>query len=384
VDFTENPDLLAMPQNRPLEGLRVLDLSRVMSGPFAGRILADLGADVVKVELPGADLSQLYGKVTRGRSGFYAQLNAGKRSIVLDLRLPGDVARLLDLAAVCDVLVENFRPGVLDRFGAGWPALSAVNERLVMLSISGFGQDGPRRPAYAPIIHAEAGFIHRQADISGDPPADIAFALADSLAGLHGTIAVLAALRLRDRTGTGQHIDLSMLDAMLATDDYTHYGIDDHPVWPARGETWDAPGGPILISSDRRHTWRQLRTCFGVTDPVPDAPLGDKLRARAEIIAGWIAGHRDRDSLKRDLETADLVWADIRPGQDALREAAGRGAIVEVTDSDGERRPVVRMPYRFSAAASGPARGVPATGEHTKDVFEEWTHPRVDKAHEAP
>jgi len=158
----------------------VLDLSRALSGPFAGRILADLGADVVKVELPGADIAQTYGKVTRGRSGLYAQLNAGKRSIVLDLRLPGDVARLLDLAGVCDVVVENFRPGILDGFGAGWPALSAVNERLVMLSISGFGQDGPEasRPAYAPIIHAESGLIGRQADVSKGPPADIALALA--------------------------------------------------------------------------------------------------------------------------------------------------------------------------------------------------------------
>ncbi len=160
---------------RPLDGLRVLDLSRALSGPFAGRILADLGADVVKAELPGADITQAYGKVTRGRSGLYSQLNVGKRSVVLDLRQPGGVARLLDLAAACDVVVENFRPGVLDRFGAGWPALSAVNPGLVMLSISGFGQDGheSERPAYAPIIHAEAGLIGRQANISGGPPADI-------------------------------------------------------------------------------------------------------------------------------------------------------------------------------------------------------------------
>ena len=190
------------------------------------------------------------------------------------------MARLFDLAAACDVLVENFRPGVLDRFGAGWPALSAVNPRLVMLSISGFGREGEdaERAAYAPVIHAEAGLIGRQADITGDPPADIAFALADALAGLHGTIAILAALRLRDRTGTGQHIDLSMLEAMLATDDYTHYSIDEHPVRPARGEVWPAPGGPILISADRRYLWRQLKTCFGVADPDPDAPLEEKLR----------------------------------------------------------------------------------------------------------
>ena len=252
---------------------------------------------MVKVEIPGADIAQTYGKVVRGRSGLYSQLNAGKRSVLLDLRQPGDVARLLDLAAACDVVIENFRPGILDGYGAGWAELSAVNPRLVMLSISGFGQDGPEasRPAYAPVIHAEAGLIGRQAEVSGQPPADLALALADSLAGLHGTIAVLAALRLREATGTGQHIDLSMLEAMLATDDYTHYAIEDHPVWPARGEAWDAPGGPLLVASDRRHLWRQLKTHFGLADPDPDAPLAAKLEARAQTIAAWIAGHEERD-----------------------------------------------------------------------------------------
>ena len=366
-------------QTRPLDGLRVLDLSRAVSGPFAGRILADLGADVVRAELPGTDVTQAFGKVTRGRSGLYSHVNAGKRSILLDLHQPGDVARLLDLAAACDVLVENFRPGVLDRFGAGWPALSAVNPRLVMLSISGFGREGDDagRPAYAPVIHAEAGLIGRQADITGEPPADIAFALADALAGLHGTIAVLAALRLRDHTGTGQHIDLSMLEAMLATDDYTHYSIDEQPVRSARGEIWPAPGGPILISADRRYLWRQLKTCFGVADPDPDAPLEDKLRVRAGVMADWFAAHPDRDALKRDLESARLPWADIRHAGDVLAAAsvAGRDTVVEVTDGDGKRRSVARMPYRFSDAASGPVRGVPEPGEHTDDVLRDWTTP---------
>ena len=362
---------------RPLDGLRVLDLSRAVSGPLAGRILADLGADVVRAELPGTDVTQAFGKVTRGRSGLYSHVNAGKRSILLDLHQDADVSRLLDLAAACDVLVENFRPGVLDRFGAGWPALSAVNPRLVMLSISGFGREGDdaERAAYAPVIHAEAGLIGRQADITGDPPADIAFALADALAGLHGTIAILAALRLRDRTGTGQHIDLSMLEAMLATDDYTHYSIDEHPVRSARGEVWPAPGGPILVSADRKYLWHQLKTCFGVADPDPDAPLEDKLPARARVMAAWFAAHQDRDALKRDLDTARLAWADIRHAEDVLAapSVAGRGTIVDVTDGDGEKRSVVRMPYRFSDAASGPVRGVPEPGEHTDAILRDWT-----------
>jgi CoA:oxalate CoA-transferase len=162
---------------------------------------------------------------------------------------------------------------------------------------------------------------------------------------------------------------------MLATDDYTHYSIDEHPVWPARGEVWPAPGGPILVSADRRYLWRQLKACFGVADPDPGAPLEPKLRARAQVISAWMAGHADRDALKRDLEQARLAWADIRHGGDVLTApaVAGRGTIIEVTDGDGERRSVVRMPYRFSDAASGPARGVPEPGEHTADVLREWT-----------
>ena len=371
-------------QTRPLDGLRVLDLSRAVSGPLAGRILADLGADVVRAELPGTDVTQAFGKVTRGRSGLYSHVNAGKRSILLDLHQP---ARRGPAA----------RPGRrLRRAGGELPAGRAGPVRgglarpvrrqpaLVMLSISGFGREGEdaERAAYAPVIHAEAGLIGRQADITGDPPADIAFALADALAGLHGTIAILAALRLRDRTGTGQHIDLSMLEAMLATDDYTHYSIDEHPVRPARGEVWPAPGGPILISADRRYLWRQLKTCFGVADPDPDAPLEEKLRARARVMADWFAAHPDRDALKRDLETARLAWADIRHAADVLAapSVAGRDTIVEVTDGDGEKRSVVRMPYRFSDAASGPVRGVPEPGEHTDDVLRDWTGRVTDRA----
>ncbi|MFI6093619.1 CaiB/BaiF CoA transferase family protein [Streptomyces sp. NPDC051218] len=362
--------------SRPLDGLRVLDLSRALSGPYAGRILADLGADVVKAELPGADITQAFGKVTRGRSGLYSQLNAGKRSITLDLRTQEGADRLLDLSAACDVVVENFRPGVLDRLGLGWVSLSAVNPALVLLSISGFGQSGPDsgRQAYAPIIHAESGLIGRRSDLSGDAPEDIALALADSLAGLHGVIAVLSALRLRDTTGTGQHIDISMLDAMLATDDYTHYAIDRHPVASARGESWPAPGGPILISSDRRHIWRRLTVSFGLSDPDSYVSLQDKLATRAKLIAEWIALHADRESLKRDLESAKIAWAEIRSTQEVLRSPAvvDRGVVATVTDSDGCDRQVVRMPYRFSAATSGPARGVPASGEHTQEVLAEW------------
>ena len=231
---------LAMAKPWPLEGVRVLDMSRVMSGPFAGRLLADLGADVVKLEPPDGDLLRRFGEVRRGRSGFYNQQNAGKRNVCVDLRADGATAVVADLAAVADVLIENFRPGTMERYGLGYETLSARNPRLVMLSVTGFGQDGPSasRQTYAPVIHAEAGLIHRQASYDG-PYTDPIMSIADSTTALHGLSAVLAALLLRARTGEGQYIDLSMLDAMLATDDYNHHGVDQSPIKRLGGEVWE-------------------------------------------------------------------------------------------------------------------------------------------------
>lgn len=373
--------------NRPLEGVRVLDLSRALSGPFSGRILSDLGADVVKVERPGSDISQAFGKITQGVSGLYAQLNCGKRSVSLDFRDPADPT-FLDLVLACDILIENFRPGVADQLGCGWQRLSAVNPGLIMLSISGFGQSSPQagRQAYAPIIHAESGLVSRQASVTGHAAADIAFALADSLAGLHGTIAVLAALRLRDSNGAGQHIDMSMLDALLATDDYTHYSLDRHPVRAATGETWAAPGGAILISSDRRHVWRQLAGRFGLADPDPGAPADRKIAERARLIASWIADHASREELKRHLEEADIAWAEIQQAEGALsaQDASGRNLVLEVPAADGQQRRVIRMPYEFSDALSGPRRGIPRAGQDSAaEILNEWTGQRSGRSRQS-
>jgi len=157
----------------PLAGIRVLDLSRALSGPFAGRILGDLGADVVKVEMPGTDIAHGFGKTELPHSGLYTQLNAGKRNLSFDLFTPAGRDLALQLAEACDVVIENFRPGTLDRVNLGWEDLSTANPGLVMLSISGFGQTGPEagRRAYAPVIHAEAGLLGRQAEADDREPA---------------------------------------------------------------------------------------------------------------------------------------------------------------------------------------------------------------------
>jgi len=361
----------------PLDGIRILDLSRALSGPYAGRILADLGADVVKVEAPGKDITRALGEVRHRLSGLYTQLNAGKRNVGLDLGTPGGRAIVRRLAGAADVVVENFRPGVLDRLDLGWAALSAENPRLVMLSITGFGQQGPEaaRRAFAPVIHAESGLLGRQAAADGCGPHDPVLGLADSLAGLHGVVAVLAALRLRDRTGRGQHIDMGMLDAVLATDDYLHHVADGSPIWPVRGRVWDAPGGPIMIAADPKKLWYELARHFGLADPSPaGAPVPVKAANRESVVAGWIVAFPTRAELTAALDRAGLAWGEVRTPRTLLESPSvkARGMVATIDDRGGGRRGVVQTPYRFSAAAAGVRGPAPYLGEQNPDVLLQW------------
>ncbi|MBI2963104.1 MAG: CoA transferase [Deltaproteobacteria bacterium] len=362
----------------PLGDLRVLDLSRFVAGPFVGRLLCDLGADVVKVEPPSGDVTRLFGVVRHGLSGLYFQQNAGKRNVCIDIKQPGGVELVRTLAAGADVVVENFRPGVLAGLGLGYETLAASNPRLVMLSISGFGQQGPEagRQAYAPIIHAESGWVARRREILGAPLEDSVVSFADSIAGLHGLVGLLSALHLRNRTGRGQHVDVSMLDAWLATDDYVHYLLDgaERLVYQG-GEVWEAPGGPLMLNRPQPQVWKILQEAYGLSAEAPaGADREARRRARREAILRWMRSFDSRDGLKRALEKVDLVWGEVRTSQTVLESptVAARGIVALVADgADGQRR-VVQSPYRFSEAASGARGAAPRLGQHNAAVFEEW------------
>ncbi len=363
--------------SRPLDGIRVLDLSRFVSGPLPGRIFADLGADVVKVEAPEGDTTREFGPVRHGLSGVYVQYNAGKRNVCVDLKAPGAVDLVRRLAVKADVVIENFRPGVLDRLGLSWSVLSADHPRLVMLSVSGFGQDGPeaRRPAYAATIHAESGWVARRHELLGEEMRDSVFNFADALAGLHGAIAALAALRLRDATGTGQHVDLSMLDAWLASDDYASYALEGADAFYQGGEVWQTPFGPLMLNRDLRHVWKCLRVAHGLSDELPErADREAKTAARRRIVDRWIRSFDREEDLHRAIERAGLAWGRVRDARTLLDSPtiSTRGIVAEIDDRNGGRRPVVQMPYRFSAGESG-VRGTAAyLGEHNEAVLEDW------------
>jgi crotonobetainyl-CoA:carnitine CoA-transferase CaiB-like acyl-CoA transferase len=351
----------------PLPAWRILDMSQAISGPYAARILADLGADVLRVEGPRTDVTEYFGAVRDGRSGMYAQMNAGKRSVGVDLAAPGAVDLVRRLAATADVLIENFRPGVMDRLGLSYERLSAANPRLIMVSVSGFGPDSARR-ALAPVIHAESGLLARQAELDGRAPTDLPLALADTVTGLHAAIAVLAALHQRDVTGHGQHIGLSMLAAVAATDDHAHAAIDGSTEpYSSRGTIWAAPGGPLLIAAPPKHAWVMLSRRGLIADPAPagsDVPT--KARLRQQAIQDWMNAFTDRASLLAELDRAGIAWADLSESTDVFAGGAHTAAL------PGTDRRVVAMPYDFSAATAAVRRGVARRGEHNADALADW------------
>jgi crotonobetainyl-CoA:carnitine CoA-transferase CaiB-like acyl-CoA transferase len=208
-----------------LETLRVLDFSRVLSGPFCTRMLADLGAEIIKVESVGGDPMRKYPPFKGKHAFYFTQFNAGKKSIAVNLGHEAGVDLIKRLVAISDATVENFRPGLLAEMGLGYPVLKRINPRVICCAISGFGQDGPesQRLAYTDIIQAYGGMDHAAANMlgaTGDPPG-FPLSFADTYASFNAAIAILAALYHRELTGEGQAIDISMLDCVLAANDTT-------------------------------------------------------------------------------------------------------------------------------------------------------------------
>ncbi len=232
----------------PLSGIRVVDFSRVLAGPLCARTLLDLGAEVIKIEPPRPDVSRFAFPSTPGMSGYYAQQNAGKRNVSIDLNVPGARELALRLCDTADVVVENFRAGTLRYFVLDYKTLAARNPRLIYASITGYGQGGPwqGRMAYAPTVQAEAGFTHNSlrhyGDVLGEPRTD-SLSHADVYAGLQATIAILAALHRRETTGTGQYIDVAMAATLMT--------VNRSSARPTARSFW----GPAASTSQWRRAW---------------------------------------------------------------------------------------------------------------------------------
>ena len=362
----------------PLSDLKVLDFSRVLAGPFAGRMLSDLGADVIKIEPPEGDVTRFWGKEVANIPGYYHQQNIGKRNICLNLRKPEAVTLVKRLVETTDIVIENYRPDVMDRLELGYKALKKANPRIIMLSISGFGREGPEshKPAYAPVIHAEAGLIHRKWKRDGGSLSDLPTSLADTNAALHGLVGTLAAVHMRERTGVGQHLDIAMIDATSATDDQLQYDLEDsHRTAPLPNEVWEVGFGHAIIATDFRLFFRLLVEHFSLKDPTqPEMELTKKVSLRREAVGSFLLTIKTKESFEAMMEKINTAWGEVRDPATLTEQKTitHRKSIIKTDDRDGGQRPTTQSPYRFSNALSGAGGKTSYRGEDYESILREW------------
>ena len=377
----------------PLSGIKVLDMSRVLAGPFAGRMLCDLGADVVKLEPPEGDVTRFFGRKVGNISGYYHQQNAGKRNISVNLSEPAGVDIVKSLVAQADVLIENFRPDVMGRLGLSYETLTEINPRLIMLSISGFGADNPdsRRAAYAPIVHAETGLVARQAEITGSHPAELPLSVADTNAAMHGLIGMLAALYAREQTGLGDYLEIAMVDATLVTNDGLHAALENVKVVDSN-EVHETRGGYLMLAGDFKFIWKQLNEVCGVQDGLQHrtaVSIEDKIAARRSASKQFFMETcMTRDDVITALNKMNIAWGDVRSAADVADLACvqARESIVQIDDRSGGTRSIPQSPYRFRRNQSNVRKGAPHLGEHNDEVLHEWlgwTSADIDKVSSA-
>ncbi len=376
----------------PLAGVRVLDLTRVVSGPFCTMQLGDLGADVVKVEEPGqGDESRSYGPPFQGgESAYFLSVNRNKRGIALDLKSADGLATALALAARADVVVENFRPGALDRLGLGWETLRAANPRLVLCSITGFGAEGPdaARPGYDLIVQGEAGVMGITGQPDG-PPTKVGTSIADLVTGLYASQAVLAALRRRDVTGQPQRVEVAMLDALASLLTFnagiffatgnspTRRGNAHATITPY--ETFEAADGWVNIGVANDKFWALFCDAAGCAD-LRDDPRFARTTARVEnraallaLLAPLIRGRR-RDDWVAALTAAGVPCGSIRTIGEVCTAAqlTERGMVLEATHPAAGTTRSIASPVRFDGLPPPAPRHAPMLAQHQDEVLRDW------------
>lgn len=376
--------------NGPLQGVRVLDFTRVLAGPAASMALADLGAEVIKIEPPGdGDETRTFPPIKDGESHYYLSVNRGKKSIVIDLKSPEGVRIAKDLAAKCDIVIENYRPGVMDRLGLGYAALSAINPRLIYCAISGYGQTGPLkdRPSFDIVLQAMSGTL----SMNGEPgglPTKLGIPLGDLVGGINGPIGVISALYERERTGKGRFIDVSLMDGLMGMLGYIaqlsffdgadpvrqgsqHPNLVPYGIFPAKND------GSIVVACLTPGFWGRICRSIGREDLTAD-PRYDTLEkrrdARAEVneIVSAFTRQYTVEELIEIFTCFEVPHAPILGVGDALTQpqAAAREMVVEVEHQALGTIPIVNRPIKFDEAQPTPA-APPVLGQHTDDVLRE-------------
>ncbi|MEX2148603.1 MAG: CoA transferase [Steroidobacteraceae bacterium] len=376
----------AAPNTGPLQGIRVLDFTALLQGPLATQVLADLGADVVKLEKQEGEWMRQWGIFaarTHGETDAFLAFNRNKRSVAIDLRDPEDFARVLELADAADVVVENFRPGVMDRLGLGYEALKQRNPRLIYAASSGYGRTGPyvKRPGQDYLVQALTGatWLSGRRD---DPPFVMALAIADQYTGLHLVVGILAALQHRNRTGQGQRMDVDLMSCMLALQQQeltvylNHHNSFERPRENLGHPGLTAPSG-IYATSDgylmlAMIPCPKLGGILGVEWLAGFDTLEKMFEARDEAY-GLLAAHFRTQTTAHWLEllSASDVWC--APVQDYAQlekdpQVAHKGIFWDIPYADtGKTYRTVGSPFGFSESPVSVRRGAPRAGQHTAE-----------------
>lgn len=375
---------------RPLSGVRILDFTRVLSGPYCTALLADLGADVVKVEAPQGDDYRHIGPFRDGESALFQLVNRNKDSIVLDLKQPRDIDLARRLAATADVVVENFRPGVAGRLGIGYDDLASLNPRLIYASISGFGQSGPQAdlPAFDLVAQAMSGMMAMTGDPAG-PPTKLGDSLGDLAAGIFASWSILAALFDRSQTGRGRSLDIAMVDSLVSLLPTAvaqwMFGAtppmrsgNRHPLSTPFG-VYRARDGHLVICVLNTGQFARLATCIGHPALATDTRFAsDQSRTEHEpilrqVIEAWLANHDVAEAVAL-LSDAGIPASSI---EDAARVFEGahvvhRQLLPEIMHPRLGAIPGMEQPVHFSGLARGQQRPAPALGGDNRAVFGRW------------
>ena len=386
----------------PLSGVRVLDLTRVLSGPFGTLILGDLGADVVKVEEPGGGdrVRTLTPDYEGGLSHYFLAINRNKRSIVVDLKREEGRDLILDLAAQCDIVIENFRPGVMERLGLGFDQLKSRRPDVVLCSISGFGRTGPLRdkPSFDLVTQARSGVMSVTGEPDG-PPVKVGLPIGDLSGGIWAAIAVLSALHRRDQTGEAQHVDLSLLEglvgllgylgqlALLTGENPGRVGSSHHHIVPYG--SFETEDGHLVLALHVGVFWRRFCHAVGRADLIEDERFrrtADRRENRDQLlpIVQDILRSKTRAEWAEILDEADVPYGPILGVAEALQQEQlqARGVLRTLTHPTAGEVSVVAPPVRFVGDDSGMAmRPPPLLGEHTREVCRDllgWTDERID------
>jgi formyl-CoA transferase len=376
----------------PLAGVRVVELTTTWAGPMAGCILADFGADVIKVEHPAGEVARRSPPLLPGTkppvSFMQATLNRNKRSLTLDLHAPRGREIFLDLCGRADLVIENFRPGALDGWGVGWKELRARKHDIILVSISGFGQYGRDhdRAGYDPLAQAASGFLSLNGSPDGEPVKAPTF-LGDDLSGLHAALAALAALRHRDQTGEGQHVDVALLDAVLfQSTGYLTLGAMDVELprlgnqfrIAAPANVYKCRDGRVMVGVLVDAHWKRLTRVIGRPELADDpgyATTPARLARREQVdglLAEWLAQHSVADA-EAELLAEGLPIAPVRTYAEAARDphVADR-EMLQATEIEGNARiPVVGPAAKFSRTPVRVRSGAPALGAHNAEILAE-------------